>query len=168
MEANMTASLKTTQDNNTDIVALQTKVDEAESEIVKLTTALEKQRVVYDTLKNDYEKLTSINDNKNKEYKELSGKYFELKGNFSKCVQDYKTKLHSAYAKKMELVKQEIAKRNNQITDLQKRYKQALEIIQSVSHPESITSQATVYENEIAEMRKEIEKKNRLVACMII
>ena len=26
----------------------------------------------------------------------------------------------------------------------------------------------TVYENEIAEMRKEIEKKNRLVACMII
>ena len=52
--------------------------------------------------------------------------------------------------------------------DLQKKYKQAVEIIQSVSHPESITSQSTVYENEIEEMRKEIEKKNKLVACMII
>ena len=168
MEANVTASLKTTQDNDIDIVALQTKVDESTSEILKLTTALEKQRVLYDTLKNDYTQLASINEDKNKEYKELSGKYFELKGNFSKCIQDYKTKLHNAYAKKMELVKQEIAKRNNQITDLQKKYKQAVEIIQSVSHPESITSQSTVYENEIEEMRKEIEKKNKLVACMII
>ena len=68
----------------------------------------------------------------------------------------------------MKLIKQEIAKRNNQITDLQKIYKQAVEIIQWVSHPESITSQSTVYENEIEEMRKEIEKKNKLVACMII
>ena len=137
-------------------------------------TELERQRVVCESLNKKCSELEKQVEAKNQSYHGLVEKYNALAIQAKTMVQETKQRLTEAYQKQVDSVSGELKKKDEQLSDLKRKYHDAMAVVESFHSSRGARVEeagdaqaAESYKNDILRLKKELDEKTKALegAC---
>ena len=174
LEASVKANVTTADETKVALTASQQQLQSKTEEFDLKKTELERQRVVCESLNKKCSELEKQVEAKNQSYHGLVEKYNALAIQAKTMVQETKQRLTEAYQKQVDSVSGELKKKDEQLSDLKRKYHDAMAVVESFHSSrgarveEAGDAQATEsYKNDILRLKKELDEKTKALegAC---
>lgn len=174
LEASVRANVTTADETKVALTASQQQLQSKTEEFDLKKTELERQRVVCESLNKKCSELEKQVEAKNQSYHGLVEKYNALAIQAKTMVQETKQRLTEAYQKQVDSVSGELKKKDEQLSDLKRKYHDAMAVVESFHSSrgarveEAGDAQATEsYKNDILRLKKELDEKTKALegAC---